>query len=174
MHGKTTIKKYSHCVYVLLSTISVHQITRRQNRPVVTQASVVGLLPHRLFDLEFAENGVVTENLLQLSTFCIVKIIISPVVHTYSSVFLNAKRGNLAPQFGKAHSLWSMKEIKIYLRLTSRYREQWMWKRIIRVKFQVLSIFESGRVRKIKLSITISSLWAKIRNWYSNKMMQVC
>jgi len=80
-------------------------------------------------------------------TFSIFKIIVSPVPHIYSSLFLNGKRGNLAPQFGKAHSLQSMKvRNKIYYRLTSRYREQWMWKRIVRVKFQVLSncLFSKG------------------------------
>jgi hypothetical protein len=33
----------------------------RQNHPVLAQASVVGFLPQRLFDLGFVQNGLVTE-----------------------------------------------------------------------------------------------------------------
>jgi hypothetical protein len=93
--------------------MSVTQITRRQNRLVVAQASVVGFLPQRLLDLGFVENVVVTEKSTPVIYHFIVKIIVSPVLYTYSSVFLNGKGGNLVPQFGKAHSLQSTKVIKI-------------------------------------------------------------
>lgn len=51
----------SHCVSAVLSAISVPQIRRCQNRPVVAQGSVAGCLPQRLFNLGLMENWMVTE-----------------------------------------------------------------------------------------------------------------